>query len=306
MLEGHRARFPDPQAGVHRLFHLTRAVAGLAGLSLVVLLAAGTITCRGEPRPPEPSQIEAAAPARSGPPATGTARRTPPPWPPPVPSAASDWCVAGVMDALDEQSCYVLPDSPPRELLIYLHGIVPPTRESTQKTKVETVVSHATRRAGAAALLPRGKQGFARDGWWGWPTSEPAFSQHAPALIARISDERRALEGLTGLRFARTFVAGSSAGGYFAALLALHGTLGADGYGAMSGASGHRTAELARLSAKPFYIGYGTHDSVGASSRALGELLKGAGWPVKVAAHPLGHGAQEVYLDEAFAFWRQP
>jgi len=225
-------------------------------------------------------------------------------WPPPAASVASEWCIAGVMNALDEQCCYVLPDSPPRDLLIYLHGIVPPTRESTQKTKVETVVSNAARRAGVAALLPRGKQGFARDGWWGWPTSEPAFSEHAPALVARIGEERRALEELTGIRFARSFVAGSSAGGYFAALLALHGTLGADGYGAISGGAGHRTAELARLSPKPFYIGFGTHDSVGASSRALGELLQRAGWQVLVAAHPVGHGAHEVYLDEAFGFWR--
>jgi hypothetical protein len=30
-----------------------------------------------------------------------------------------------------------------------------------------------------------------------------------------------------------------------------------------------------------------------------------AGWPVKVAIHPLPHGAREVYLDEALAFFRE-
>jgi hypothetical protein len=44
---------------------------------------------------------------------------------------------------------------------------------------------------------------------------------------------------------------------------------------------------------------------VGGSARALAGLLRGAGWPVRVAEHPLGHGAKEVYLDEALAFWRE-
>ena len=55
----------------------------------------------------------------------------------------------------------------------------------------------------------------------------------------------------------------------------------------------------------PFYIGFGSHDSVGRSARALADVLRGAGWPVRLAEHPVGHGAKEIYLDEAFAFWRE-
>jgi predicted esterase len=210
-----------------------------------------------------------------------------------------------VVSALDEETCFVLPERPTRTLLIYLHGIVPPTEHSIQKTNFETVVAKACRRAGVAALIPRGLQGFARDRWWGWPAAGHAFAERAPALVVSFRDKRSKLEALAGTTFTRVYVAGSSAGGYFAAALALHGTIEADGFGAISGGAGYRTPELATLAPKPFYIGYGKHDSVGRAGRALGELLKSAGWPVRVAEHPVGHGAHEVYLDEAFVFWSE-
>ena len=52
-------------------------------------------------------------------------------------------------------------------------------------------------------------------------------------------------------------------------------------------------------------MGFGTGDTVGEKARALAEVLRAAGWPVRIAAHPVGHGAREIYLDEAFAFWRE-
>jgi predicted esterase len=109
-----------------------------------------------------------------------------------------------------------------------------------------------------------------------------------------------------GRSFERWFVAGSSSGAYFTAALALNGGIDADGFGAMSGGALSARADFTKLSPKPFYIGYGTRDTVGPSARALGERLKQAGWPVLVSAHPVGHGAKEIYLDEAFAFWREP
>ena len=218
----------------------------------------------------------------------------------------TDWCTADV-SALDVSNCYVLPEEPTRTLLIYLHGIVPPTKDSPQKTNFEKVVANAARRAGAAALIPRGEQGLAPkkyDRWWGWPTTGPSYRRLGEKFIRQFGEAREKLEDVAGVKFERVYVAGSSAGAYFAAAIALHGGMQADGFGAMSGGAGWKTEELSQLPPKPFYVGYGEHDSVGGSARALGKLLKDAGWPVKVASHPLGHGAREVYIDEAFEFWR--
>jgi predicted esterase len=74
----------------------------------------------------------------------------------------------------------------------------------------------------------------------------------------------------------------------------------------MSGgaAGGHGAAALAGRAARPFYVGYGAYDEDSKkNARALVTVLEGAKWPVRVGEHPFGHGAREVYLDEAFAFW---
>lgn len=237
-----------------------------------------------------------------------TTAPTPPPapWPPTPPAAASDFCIEGI-DALDANSCYVLPAAPTDELLIYLHGIVPPTKNSRQKTNFENVVRSATRRAGVAALLPRGRVGLAprgHDGWWGWPTSRATYQALASELVTEILAKKAALEHVIGRPFRRTYLAGSSSGAYFVQALALRGALPADGYGIISGAA-ETSRDLAALPQAPFYIGFGTRDTVGAAARSLGAELERAGATVQVSAHPLPHGAAEIYLDEAFALFRK-
>ena len=128
------------------------------------------------------------------------------------PPPQTDWCIE-TMSVLDETTCYVLPDAPSGVLLVYFHGIVPPEKSSVQKTNLETVLASAARRARAAALLPRGKQGFAprgHEGWWGWPTGDVAFRRHAPELLAMISEKRQKLKRLAGAAFQRVYLAGSS------------------------------------------------------------------------------------------------
>jgi predicted esterase len=250
--------------------------------------------------PPAPTIGPSASSSAASPAAT--------PWPRSSPArVATDWCTDAV-STLDEETCYVLPEQPTRTLLVYLHGVVPPTPESHQKTNLHNVVANASKRAGVVALLPRGKQGLAPkriSSWWGWPTNAGNYSKHAAAMVAGIADKRRKLEEVVGVQFSRVYVAGSSSGAYFASALALRGGIEADGFGVMSGGSGAATPELPKLAKKPFYIGFGEGDTVAESAKALGEVLRHAGWPVRVAGHRVGHGAKEVYLDEAFAFWRE-
>lgn len=253
---------------------------------------------------PPPSSIASAQ--ASGASAEVTPSATSTSWPrAKPPSIETDWCIDAVT-ALDRETCIVVPDEPTTTLLVYFHGIVPPTPESRQKTNYQTVVAKAARRAHAVALLPRGRQELAppgNPGWWAWPTTEAAYRAHTKELIDSVSRKREALEALLGVAFSRIYAAGSSSGAYFVAALALHGGMRADGFAAISGGAGRATPELPRLDPKPFYIGFGRYDSVGNSVRALAELLRQAGWPVRVAEHPLGHGASEVYLDEAFEFF---
>ena len=228
----------------------------------------------------------------------------------------TDWCIEGMV-ALDEDVCYVLPAlaaDRPRRLLVYLHGIVPPVPVSVQKQTVQSAVLNAATRAGAAAIVPRGRRGIGPEGardWWAWPTSPGAHAQLVKELVARWALAKQKLEGIAGAPFARTYLAGSSNGAYFLAALALRGD--ADefgfpiaGYGAMSGgAPGGRGAEaLAHRAPRPFYIGFGAYDDESKrGGRALAGVAAAAHWPVKTSEHPFGHGAREVYLDEAFAFW---
>ncbi len=250
-----------------------------------------------------PTQAEAAQPAAAAP-----APAPPPsaPWPPPAPDATSDFC-SEAMTALDEETCYVLPEARTDELLLYLHGTIPPGKTSPQKKNLGTVLANAAQRGGFAVLLPRGRRGLApasQKGWWGWPTSALQYECWTPEMVEEFASKRHKLEALIGAPFSRFYVAGSSSGAYFVSALALNGALEAQGYAAISGGAWLERNRIAELSPKPFYVGYGQHDTVAASARRLGERLRDAGWPVRVEVHPLPHGAREIYLDEAIAHFR--
>ena len=265
-------------------------------------LAIGLAACRREaPLPPAPAPLPSA-----------TIASPPAPTPPPPPAVATDWCLPG-LSGLDEDVCYVLPplaEGKPRRLLVYLHGIVPPLPTSPQKEAVEHAVLGAAEHAGAAALVPRGMKGVgptgARD-WYAWPTDPTSHAQYAKTLVMRWAEAKKKLETIAGAPFERTYLAGSSNGAYFLTALALRGDTDAfgfpiDGFGAMSGGASGGRSPTGRAHA--LYIGFGTYDDeVKKGARELGAVAAAAHWPVKLAEHPFGHGARQVYLDQAFDFW---
>ncbi len=230
-----------------------------------------------------------------------------------VPSGAAvetSWCKEGFAD-LDDGSCYLVPErvGEPRSLLIYLHGVIAPQGD-TQRIVQGIVASHARSR-GYVAYMPRGRRGIGpgpTKDWWSWPTTAEHHRRHAAAMVQRWNEAKSSLERLTGAPFARTWLAGSSNGAFFATVLALNGEFEADGFGAMSGGSraGRSVARIRAQRRAPFYVGYGTYDDLKPHPISLGELLREAGWPHRVAVHPTGHGAREVYLEEAVDFWSAP
>jgi predicted esterase len=292
--------------------------AGARPLALLALLA---LACRRPVRDDPASSSPSAAPlsAASGGEAAPPADAAPAPdaagpadaAPRPLPDVPTDWCLEGFR-AIDEGTCYLLPDGVvPSRLLVYLAGIVPPTPRSPQKEKVQAVVAAAARRAGVAALLPRGRRGIGPEGardWWAWPTGPADHAAHAATLLREWTTARTRLEAALGRPFARTYLAGSSSGAYFIAALALRGEVAFDGYAALSGgAPGGATVprEAGAPGRPPFYVGYATGDPTNGGPKALAARLSSGGWPVRVGVLAGGHGAREEYLDEALAFFAE-
>lgn len=245
----------------------------------------------GAPPPPEPARADDAPPPPAAPPSALA-----------LPELATDWC-RPPWRGVAEGTCY-LAGGGERDLLVYLPGIYPPSPTSPQKDNVERVVLAASRRAGVAALLPRGRRGIgpanAKD-WWAWPTAPSSHAMYGRELVAEWAAAREKLEGALGRKFEHVYLAGSSSGAYFLTALVLAAEVAADGYAATSGGA---VARVGSPTKRPFYVGYGAGDPTNGGPRALGAFLERSGWPVRVAEHPGGHGAREIYLDEALAFWR--
>lgn len=230
-------------------------------------------------------------------------------------SEEDTWAVVEGIETLDEETGFFVPKepAPDPELLIYLHGITPPTPTSPNKTMVQTSVRDACARAGAYALVPRGQRHIGPDhakDWWAWPSSPDVHEQLAGELVARILSAKRALEARLGIAFVRTYLAGGSIGARFLCALALRDDLSrlgfnVDGLGIMSGAATLGISSIQNVPKHRTYLGYGSNDEpVKAPVNELRVLLEGAEWPLHVAVHPFGHGSHAEYIDEAFAFWR--
>lgn len=226
-----------------------------------------------------------------------------------LPDVETEWCLPP-WRGLDAATCYFIPDNDgglrPTELLIYLAGIVPPGGTSTPKVHVQTVVANSATKAGVIALLPRGRIGIGpkdAEKWWAWPTGGLDYTKYATELVDEWKSERKALEDALGYSFEKVYLAGSSSGAYFLSLLAIGGAVDFDGYCAASGgAIGPGIGKTAVP--KPFYVGWGEGDPTKDHPRLLAEFLKSKNWPLKTGVHQTGHGAREIYLEEAFAFWR--
>src|SRR5262249_601984 len=157
-----------------------------------------------DPIPQPPTREAAALPMVSA--STSTSASAVASARPAPPSVATDWCIEG-LSGLDEGTCYVLPafaENKPHRLLIYFHGITPPVPTSRQKTTVQSTVKNTALRAGAAAIVPRGRRGIgpgdAHD-WYAWPTSPKEHEALTPSIAKQLVVAKKKLEEIFGVTF---------------------------------------------------------------------------------------------------------
>lgn len=287
--------------------HASRARSG--GLGILVFLCAGCSDNRlpehtpahvvHEPAPIVPV-VHAPASVQDAGNATPAVRSS-------LVAVATPWCPAP-WQGLDENTCWLLPQGPPSSLLIYLSGIVPPGPPGALQANMQQVVARAALRAQAAVIMPRGRVGLgpaATRSWWGWPTSKADVDRFAPEMVRGWLAARDRLAAHVGAAFPQTFLAGSSSGAYFLSSLAVRGALEVDGFAATAGGGASPSALASATRKPPFYLGFGSGDPAASRLRDFGKALLRAGWPSLAREHPGGHGAREVYLDEAFAFWSE-
>jgi predicted esterase len=131
--------------------------------------------------------------------------------------AAAD-CPSGYSKVMDG-ACLALPKGPPRALVVYLHGMLPPKPDWTAAREFRLIANEATRR-GVAVLAVRGEKGFCawgddvRDDWC-WPC-DMSMLPLAGKFVDRIARAVHAAHLDTG----PPIIAGFSNGGYFTAMLA--------------------------------------------------------------------------------------
>jgi predicted esterase len=228
------------------------------------------------------------------------------------PGVPARWC-APELDTLGDDVCYALPagdDEPPRELVIFLHGVIAP--RGTWQWAQQRAAARASAVHRVAAIMPRGRRGLRTDSmkdWWTWPTGAVAQRAVEQQVLDSWWSAKRALEDRIGRPFARTYVFGFSNGAYYVSSLALRGRLEVDGYAAFAGGIAPkpiRAEPYAGVPRIPFYVGYGQHDTPAVrDASTLRRAFRVLDWPGKVVGRSrLGHVMTDSQVREALEFIR--
>jgi len=239
----------------------------------------------------------------------------PPPAPPaePPPPLSASWCVeVEGARALDEETCFIVPETlgPPPAVLFFAHGMLAPG--STPREEMDVVRDAATAH-GFVAVLPRGVQGLCA---WKpevsshhcWPTRPETVDAYASAIFARWADAQARIEEILGVRFTKRYVLGFSNGAYFAAYLGLEGLLAVDGVGVIR--AGRTAVDESRTgrARPPFYLAVGDKepDFTLRDADHLASVLSLRGFPIEYVIHAgRGHELRADDLDAAWFTWRQ-
>jgi len=223
------------------------------------------------------------------------------------------WCPEGV-ETLAGSVCAVVPDSlpesVPRTLVIFLHGVVQPG-SGWQHNPIRGMGA-AAKRLGFVLLAPRGRRGVARaemNDYWAWPTGSAGQQRYESEVIEEWMAARRALEERSGEKFGKVYVFGFSSGAYYASSLALRGRLPIDGYAVFAGgAAPYSRPMMSHVRLRPpMFVGYGLKDrSALKDCKKLAAALRALRWKHReMAVAKAGHTITDAQLREAIAFLRR-
>jgi predicted esterase len=228
-------------------------------------------------------------------------------------SAPARWCAPELATLPVTGMCHALPGptaAPPRELVIFLHGVIAPG--GTWQWAQQRAAARAAAVHGVAALMPQGRRGLRNDhmkDWYTWPTGRAAQRRVEEQVLDEWWRARRELEDRLGSPFERVYLFGFSNGAYYVSSLALRGRLEVDGYAAFAGGTApsridpRAYAEIPRI---PWYVGYGHRDAPAVrGAKQLRRAFEVLRWPGRVAGRPrAGHAMTDAQVREALELLR--
>ena len=217
------------------------------------------------------------------------------------------WCT-GNWVGLDEDTCFYASTElgAKAELLVFLHGMMPP---DSLPTTMQSIVAQEVEARGAVALFPKGKAGLCSwdpsvEDWYCWPTSRVNVDTHSAGLTSGWDEAATKLTSILDVSFSRHYVLGFSNGGYFASYLGLEGLWSVDGSGLVAAGRSFVDENLLSIEQPPMYIAVGELDveQVKQSAQNLAFVLSQNNWPHKFIVHSQrGH---EIWPDDVAAAWK--
>ena len=228
------------------------------------------------------------------------------------------WC-APKLETLPGDVChYTPPDTVPRVLVIFLHGVIK-WNSTWQWTQQRAAVRFAKAHH-FSALMPPGRRGIGHSPEAGvvtWPVGQSGRTPAAANMTAGASQAsveqqmigewmaaKALLERRNGRRFEKTYVFGYSAGAYFAASLALRGRLNVDGYAVFAGGAAPKDLQKSLPARRPpIFVAYGRKDPAWRDPDGLAWALRKVGWRHRLDARmQMGHDMNDSQVKNAVKF----
>jgi predicted esterase len=216
-------------------------------------------------------------------------------------------CPVG-FEAIGADGCLLAPKSlaDPRKLVVYFHGMLPPTVEWANAPELKVMGAEARRR-GYALLALKGEKGLCL---WSKEVLEYSCWPNDKSQLAELSRQLRRLEGVLtkvreklGVRAEPPFFAGFSNGGFFLTLLASDSSLPMQGLAVLHAGSVNGQ-QFSNQQPRPTLLVAAQDDAVQLPTmKRLEQLMKEAGWEPDFRLREGTHGVTASDAQAMFGFF---